>query len=510
MYLTFRKFLVAILTLISTVLTGQNFKVDLGPVIDKKTIKENFDPMTIGGFLFDLTGLYRENHDHFFNLDNGKAYMGSTYTGGKYYQIAVLEKYHTFADVKKLAAESGDAADQKIAFLGFIHRDKSNYTLYSMVNAQTDETVVYVNQLSNDMIALGSPIKIAAFDRNKENGKMVSMIVSENKKSTLICRIVNTRKKENQAVECVVLDENFASRWSKKIDLNTEDKNLRLTDINVDDNGNVYILGMRKLKAYTEVPVIYSYLKNGTVTREEVMGQPGEEVSGTGLFILNGETPWLCGIYSAKGLSGYFAYTVNRETGVLDEKVKAPLAVDGKKIVSPGYSTVMNLVPLGKGKYTMSFERNAVSCSSSSCRYLSYDVWLVTFNEQKETLWQRPVYKMQLGSLNYSVNSHALLSHGDNLYVVYNDDDDNVNTPVTKNDGSTYRGVNGRAVIQQFDDTGKSIKTGLIALPEGANYVTKIKEVFRITDSVYQLRLVFRNFSTSGDGNYRYATLTLE
>lgn len=506
----FRNFIVLVFACISTVVKGQNFTVDLGPVIDKKTVKENFDPMTIGGFLYDLTGLYRESHDHFFDPENSRAYMGSTYTGGKYYQIAVLEKYNTFAGVKKLSAEIGDAAAQKMILQAFIHRDKTNYTLYSVANAQADETIVYANQLSDDMEVLGSPIKIATFGRNKENGKKVSVIVSENKRSILICRIVDTKKKENQAVEFVVLDENFASRWTRKIDLNVADKNITLKDINIDDDGNVFILGVQHLKAFKEVPVLYSYVKNGTVAREEVLGQTGEEVSGTALFILQGKTPWLCGIYAAKGQAGYLAYTINTESGLLEQKIKAAFGPDGKEIVKPGYSNVMNLVSLGKDKYAMSFEQNMVSCSSSSCKYFSYNIWLVSFNEQNETLWQKPVYKNQMGSLNYSVNGHTLLSHGDNLYVVYNDDADNIKVPVTKNDVSTYRGVTGRAVIQQFDGTGKSVKSGLVALPEGTNYVVKIKEIFKVTDSLYQLRLVFRNFVTSGDGNFRYATLAVD
>jgi hypothetical protein len=195
------RFTFLILSLLAANVYSQSVSLTLGPVIDKKTVKDNFDPITPSGFLYDLIGIYRENHHSLFDVANNIAYMGTSYTGAKYYQIGVLKDFHTFTEVKKLSAEFVDDPKTKIAFASFAHIDGRNFGLYGVEYENRDEYQIYVNQLSDQMALLGSPLKVVTLKDVKAKGKNFFVIPSPNQKQFLLCRIIQTKRSELQSLE---------------------------------------------------------------------------------------------------------------------------------------------------------------------------------------------------------------------------------------------------------------------------------------------------------------------
>ncbi len=77
--------------------------------------------------------------------------------------------------------------------------------------------------------------------------------------------------------------------------LNQTDKEVTLSDITVDENGNLYIIGMQHPKRYEDVPTLYCYLWKGDVFQKMILGKSGQMIYGTKLFIgEGGENPLVC------------------------------------------------------------------------------------------------------------------------------------------------------------------------------------------------------------------------
>ncbi len=135
--------------------------------------------------------------------------MGSVYSGARYCEVGILNNYISLAGVKKLGAEFVDDPKEKITLLVFLHIDQLNYAIYSIGYEEPDEIQVYANQLSSEMVILGSPFKVATLKEIKDKGKNIFVITSKGNSSFLIGRVHETKMKETQTLDCIVLDTLF-------------------------------------------------------------------------------------------------------------------------------------------------------------------------------------------------------------------------------------------------------------------------------------------------------------
>lgn len=96
--------------------------------------------------------------------------------------------------------------------------NKKMYILYSLKFPKQDGFSVYVNEVSSDMVVLGSPIVLQNFKDLDTYGMNVYVSSSEGKKYILITRIFTAKSKETQKLECKVIDESFAEVWYQRIE----------------------------------------------------------------------------------------------------------------------------------------------------------------------------------------------------------------------------------------------------------------------------------------------------
>jgi hypothetical protein len=496
-------------------LNAQSFSLSLGEVIDKKTARDNFDPITPSGFLFDLVGIYRESHHTLFDPSANLAFMGTSYTGGKYYRVGVLKDFHTLSEVVKLSAEFQEESKRKVFFEAFAHIEGRNFGIYGVEYPERDEYQIYVNELDDRMILLGSPIKVATIKEVKAKGKNYFVLSSPEQKQFVICRVIDTKKNQLQSLECTMLNSDFSVRWKKDFTLTSKDKDVTLQDIQIDDMGNLYILALQHPARYEDVPVFYSYIFSADKFTENALGKAGQHIYGAKFFIPEGsDSTVVCGLHSNKNNHGFFVYDVNQKTGQLTEVVYSLLSEETKSHIRPDHpsragSAVKSLVKLNSGLYVLSIEQNFTVVGSSHNTYYSNSICLVAFS-QGEIKWEKVINKRQGGSLNYSVNGHVLMNAGKKLLVLYNDDPDNAKIKLDSKDVEAYKGLKGAVFVAEFDELGNGKKYKLLTESADDNFVLKTKEVFKIKDSLYQLRLVFRSFMTSGDAQYRYATIAFE
>jgi hypothetical protein len=495
-------FLCCAFTSSTIVVFAQTLSVNLGTVIDKKTVRDNFDAETLEGALYQLIGLSTTSHNNLFDTKSQRSYMGSATTGDKFYQIGILDNYVNLNNVKRLAAEFVDDPNERISVEAFLSTENKNYALYSVERAAQNEVTVYVNELNDEMVLMGSPIKIATFKEVKKYGTDIFVIASQENTSFLIARSQNTKGKEKQTLECLVVNSQFSTKWSKIISLSQRDKDVTLSDINIDDNGNVYILGIQHPGMYKNVPAIYTYLWEHETYREEIIGKPGYEVFGAKLFVIKGKKPMVAGMYTKSGVSGFFINSINMSTATLDELISMEADKEAKEML-PKYPNrgsnyaVENLIQLSSGDYVLSIENHVNS------------IWVVSFNDKKDLVWSNIVHKSQIGSQTYSADGHTLLGSGNNTFVIYNDHPNNLKKSITAKDLTNYTSISGQVVVQQFDELGKGKKYALVKGNDGENLNLKMRQVYRITDSLYQVKLTYRSF-TSQDAKYRYATLELK
>lgn len=181
-------------------------------MIDPKEIRKEVDMPRIGPLAPFRSFSYSTSL--FFDPVQKKTYSGFGFQGKAFY-FGVLENYLKYTGVKKLTAEN---INEEVKLNAFITLNKKMYILYSLKFPKQDGFSVYVNEVSSDMVVLGSPIVLQNFKDLDTYGMNVYVSSSEGKKYILITRIFTAKSKETQKLECKVIDESFAEVWYQRIE----------------------------------------------------------------------------------------------------------------------------------------------------------------------------------------------------------------------------------------------------------------------------------------------------
>jgi hypothetical protein len=469
-------FLAIILTLITAFTFGQQIEATLGPVIDPKQIRNEIKiPRVAFGGLSYSAAL-------FFNPIKKKTYTGFGFKD-KAFHFAVLDNYLNYSGVKKLAAET---INERVTLNSFIIVDNKMFVLYSMKFPDQDAFSVYVNEVSDDMVILGSPIILHNFKDLKKYGMDVSVYISRDKKHLLINRLYETRPKEKQKMDCKVIDNSFAEVWFKTIEMQNFDKELNVRSVDVDNSGNFYCLVEPNIKKVTQ-PAIYSYFWKTKSLKTFTAGLTSGDNFGTKLELLNGENPYIVGLNEKDKKITYFVQRIDKQTEALVSLGSNTMPDEFYKASNfRGFETdewsITDMVSLENNLIVASVD--AAIFSANTKVYYSYNAYVFAFREDGSQAWAKTIYKKQ-GVPMDGTYGHTLIPAKDKVLVIYNDAADNLSKKPEDPKVEIFGMKDAMVVVQEIDPAGKVVKYPLSKNPSMKGYILSLNMIRKIEKDLY-------------------------
>ncbi|MEJ7644922.1 MAG: hypothetical protein WKF87_10025 [Chryseolinea sp.] len=492
-------FVIYVALLCSEAAFCQSLEVQLGPMIDPKEIQREANlPRMVALAPFRS---FSHSTTLFFDPIQKKAYSGFGFQGKAFY-FGVLENYLKYSGVKKLTAEN---INEEVRLNAFIPLNKKMYVLYSLKFPKQDGFSVYVNEVSPEMVVLGSPIVLHNFEDLENYGMNIYVTSSEDKKYILITRIFNTKPKELQKLECKVLDDSFSEMWYQRIETENTGKELNVQSVKVDGAGNMHALvefESRKLNK----PIVYSYFWKSKSLKLFEPGFATGENFGTRLELLNGIEPYIVGLNDEQKQVKYFLARIDIKSQTLEKLASELMPEDFRKLSNfslfeTRHWGVMDIVTLENNTIVASIE--AIVVDSKYGQHHSYNAYVYAFRQDGSQIWSRIIQKKQITLPGFA--GHILIPAKDNVFVVYNDASDNITKDADVAKVDVLNAKNPMPVVQKIDASGKATKQQLTKVKEFEEYALNFQTLAKIEKGLYFNTAVKRNGMYSFDS--RNATI---
>lgn len=490
---------------ISWMVNAQRIEISKGPIINAAEVRSE---MNLPKVKFALFKPVSYSTSLFFDTQAKKAYTGIGFSGGAF-QFAVLEDYIKYSGSKKLTAEF---VNGKVNIYAFFNIQNKMYIFYALKYPEKDEFSLYVNEVDKDMVVLGSPIIIQNYKNLKSYGDGISISPSKNKKKILITRVLDTRPREKQKLECKVITDSFSEEWIKEFELENMDKEMFLQTMEVDNSGNFYLLVKFTAKSEDQ-PVLYSYFWKTKSFKSFSLGLQEGENFGTNLELLNGEKPFLVGLNQKKKNVSYFIDRINPETETIDHLGVNPMPEDFYKASQfNAYSTkdwsVANLISLANNDLVASIEaRLVVLRNGIPMGYYTYHTFLMSFKENGSPKWSHTVYKIQ-GGASETVG-HLLLPVQNSVLVIYNDHPENINKKPEDKKVEGFTGLKEALMtVQEIDENGNVKKYPFTKDKGLENYCLNLNTTARIEENLFYAPIM--NFKSRLKIESRHLTFNIK
>lgn len=465
----------------------QSLEVEIGPIIDPKEMRKEVDmPRIIPLAPFRS---FSYSTSLFFDPVQKKTYSGFGLQGKAFY-FGVLENYLKYTGVKKLTAEN---INEEVMLNAFITINKKMYVLYSLKFPKQDGFSVYVNEVSPDMVVLGSPIVLQSFKDLDSYGMEVYVSTSEDKKYILITRILNAKSKETRKLECKVVDDSFSELWYQRIETENTGKELTVQSIKVDGSGNMHALVEFETNKLNK-PVVYSYFWKPKSLKVFEPGLATGENFGTRLELLKGNEPYIIGLNDEHKQVKYFVSRINVQSQTLERLASDLMPEDFRKtanfnLFETKHWGIMDIVTLDNDVIVASIE--AIVVDSKYGQHHSYNAYVFAFRKDGSQVWSRIIQKKQITIPGLA--GHILIPAKDKVLVVYNDVSDNINkSPDDPKVGVLYA-KNPMPVVQKIDAAGKAIKYQLTKAADFEGHALNFRALAKIKKGLYFNSTIKRN-----------------
>jgi hypothetical protein len=466
-------FLAIILTLVTTFSFGQRIEATIGPVLDPKQIRNDIKLPRVSFGAYSTT--------LFFNPIKKKTYTGFGLKD-KAFHFALFDNYLNYSGAKKLASET---INERVILNSFIIVNNKMFVLYSMKFPDQDAFSIYVNEVSDDMVILGSPIILHSFKDLKDYGMSVSVYISRDKKHILINRLYETRSKEKQMMDCMVISDSFTEVWFKTIEMQNFDKELRVRSVDVDNSGNFYCLVEPNIRKVTQ-PTVFSYFWKTKSLKIFTAGLPAGDNFGTRLELLNGENPYIVGLNESAKKVTYFVHRIDKQAESLISLGSNAMPPDFYKASNfRGFETdewsVTDMVSLENNTIVASVD--AAIYSTTAKVYYSYNAYVFAIREDGSQAWAGTINKKQ--AVLDGMYGHVLIPAKDNVLIIYNDNEENINKKTEDPKVEIFRIKDAMIVVQEIDPSGKVSKYPLSKNPSMKGYALSFNMMLKIEKDLY-------------------------
>lgn len=476
MKLTFTIFFFCLIGIVSY---SQRIEVTVGPIMDPKQIRSE-----AGIPLMALVTPFKSfsySSTLFFNPASKRTYTGFGFRN-KSFKFAVLENYLTYTGIKELAAEN---IDEKVSILAFMFLKGKLYAVIGQKFPDRDEFSVYVNEVSDDMVLLGTPVVVQKFKDLKKYGMNVSVTASEEKEYILIARLHDTKPKEKQKVECKVVDPSFNEVWYKLIETENMDKDLELRSIALDKNANMHML-VETHVGKIDQPIIYSYFHESKSLKSFKLGLATGKNFGTRLRLLNSEKPYAVGLNKDEKSVSYFMNRIDVKSQTLEDLGSTSMPPDfyeasNVRMFDTFDWSVSDIITLEDNSIVASIE--AVLVDTKYRIHHTYNTYVVSFNESGKQKWSKVVQKKQ--AVMSGLDGHALLPAGNNVLVLYNDHKENASKKPEDTKVEVFKSKDAMVMVQEIDATGTVKKYPFSTNKEFEGYALFFNAMDKIQKGLY-------------------------
>ncbi len=466
-----------------------------------------------------------------------------TYAKRKYY----IRSYNRKLEVNNITEIPMTYKNKPMAFGTVIQINERLFVVSIFNNKKSKKTYLLYHELNVKTMKFTGEIKVLGeipFKSRYDKGDF-SIVYSENKKRILIYHLLPYNKGGKQKIAFSVLDSNLQKIWGKKITLPYADKLFKIVDYDIDDEGNVYVIGKQYRGKAKDVVggqvnfsfLILGYFDDGDDKREYKLKEKDKYITDLRLAIDKDMNLVCAGFYSGNKMYGaaggsfmlkidpesedittsvYHKFDIDFISSLQTGKRKAKAKKKAAKKKAKGKDVELTNMDLRKlvlrddGGVIMVGEQNYVTVSShynSSTGTTSYtyhyhynNIVVVNFNADGSIEWEKliPKYQTQTNSSYYL--SFIPVVFNDKVFFVYND---NIKNSTIKKE-SDYVGYvpnykRTDLVAYRIDADGKSdrivlfntLKTKTIPVPKESRQLKDSGDLIIFT-STRKLQRLFR------------------
>ena len=208
------------------------------------------------------------------------------------------------------------------------------YLLTSFNNTAKKRNYLFKQELSTKSLVAGKALDMVCETeaRNKEVEGTFAYSISKDSSKLLIYNELPYEKKDPERFGFRVFDQNFQLVWEKNIVLPYNDDKFTVEEYRVDNEGNVFLLGVlyeddakwRRRGSPTYKYVVLAYMENGTAFEEYRIDLADKFITDLTFRIGNDGKLVFSGFYSERGTYSvkgtYFFHLDPKERAVLDRK----------------------------------------------------------------------------------------------------------------------------------------------------------------------------------------------
>lgn len=327
---------------------------------------------------------------------------------------------------------------------------------YSTLDKRTNSNSLYYVILSQeDLSTLQSAEKVFSMTiTSKRNSGSFNVTMSRDSSKLLVFASTPFKRSKNakDEVKVLIMDKDFSVVWDDKITLPYTDRDFGIMDYDVDNQGNVFVLGRLKIdkskrsrREQSSTFKVLTYMDEGATFEEHDLGLKNKFISEIDYYIKSNGNLMCSGLYSDESESqAAGAFYLELESGTFDvvsenlvefdldfltegmsDKQEAKTrkrAAKGKSVELVEYD-VRNLIDKEDGGLIMVAEQFYIRVTSYTdangrttytYHYYYNDIIVVSFDDDGEIEWSEKIPKYQ-----YTINDNGYKS-GFNL-VAYDD-----------------------------------------------------------------------------------------
>ncbi|MGB3182728.1 MAG: hypothetical protein WBB45_15160 [Cyclobacteriaceae bacterium] len=342
------------------------------------------------------------------------------------------------------------------------------FTTFTDKGAKTKE--LFLEEIDKETLeVMDERISLGQIDYEghaRRNSGLFDYVISYDESKLFIYQSMPYDKRDFERFTFSVFDEDLSKMWSKEVKLPYTDKQFGVSRYQVDNEGNVYLLGRvfdkgNRLARDGEANYRYhilSYRNQGEEYQEYKVGIEGKFLNDMQLAVSNDRDLILAGFYSEDSpysISGSFYMTIDNRSGqVVQQSLKAfdsdfitenmkegkarrvKRRMDkGKNVELPNFD-LQDLIRRDDGGVVLVGEQYYVRVVTTTgingvvqtnYHYYYNDLMVVSISPQGDIDWARKIPKEQ-----HTVNdggwysSFAMTIAGDKLYFLFNDHRDNM------------------------------------------------------------------------------------
>jgi hypothetical protein len=452
-----------------------------------------------------------ETRSIFFNTTLKKGYA-MAFSDPEFNEI---DEYTRLNPSKKTIKAEIFTGKHKAMIDGYYAVGDKNYIIYSSLDRERNEHNVYMQQMSNDGLLFGTPLLVAKYGNAKVR-QTVIVLGAPNLQSVSNLHVAKPSSndfivfvKEREAkLEIKAFSPEHGEMWWKSFNLKS-DMLYRLTSIKVATNGNVYLSGHYYDGDEDLNPFVLAY--NPTSKKVQLHDiQSGGKISDLGyrLVLTGNETPVLAGIYAQRKDVGYKVFKLNGDNFEIKLLASRPFSPKYTSIVfegayKPQYFGIKDIVELKNKSLVIDVEGGAVQSSGHVSQSYTSPVYLAAIGADGDEKWNSVIQKYQVQPLGSDLVGHALFRKNDKVYVMYNDDIDNLQASPTEKSGDGLLKKNMYVSVVEIDENGNAKKFRPITTVKNQNSYFRPSEIREISPNLFHMMFMKA-------GKYYFATVSAE